>query len=409
MAAVDIERIRRARRRIDGHVAKTPLLHSQVLSARTGADLHLKFENLQFTASFKERGALNRLLTMTSAQRRHGVVAMSAGNHGQALARHGARLGIPVSIVMPRTTPNAKVAQTRVFGAEVILHGDSFVETLAFTQTLAEERRLTLIHPFDDEEVIAGQGTLGLEIVEQMPDAATLIVPVGGGGLLAGVAVAAKAMRPDIHIVGVQSARFSAVADAFNGRPPGTTGPNTVAEGFAVETPGSKTLPLIRRYADRMVTVTEHDIEGAIFALLEVEKTVVEGAGAAGLAAVMADVSVASGKTVLVLSGGNIDMMVLSSVLQRGLVRHRRLVRMALELPDVPGALATLVGRLAALNSNIVDIVHRRAFDASSARTAVVDLVLQMQGEAQAATVVQSLRQAGYDVRLNEPLANIDP
>ena len=407
MAAVDIEQIRQARQRIDGRIATTPLLHSAVLSARTGADLHLKFENLQFTASFKERGALNRLLLLSADERRRGVIAMSAGNHAQALACHGSRLDIPVSIVMPRYTPNAKVAQTRVFGADVMLHGNSFAETLAFTRKLADERRMTLIHPFDDDAVIAGQGTLGMEIVEQMPDVETLIVPVGGGGLIAGIAVAARAMRPEVSIVGVQCSRFSALADAFNCRESAATRPGTIAEGIAVETPGIKTLPIIRQHIDRMATVTESDIECAIFTMLEIEKTVVEGAGAVTLAAVMADPSLATGKTVLVVSGGNIDMMVLSSVVQRGLVRSKRLVRMTLELPDVPGSLAALTARLGELDSNIVDIVHQRTFGASSARATLVELVLQMRGEEQADAVAQSLRGDGYDVRVNESSADV--
>ena len=363
-----------------------------------GADLHLKHENLQFTASFKERGALNRLLLLGADARRQGVVAMSAGNHAQALAYHGSRLDVPVTIVMPRTTPNAKVAHTRVFGAEVLLHGSQFAETLAFTQQLAAERSLTLIHPFDDEAVIAGQGTLGLELLEQLPDVDTVVVPVGGGGLISGVAVAAKALRPEVAIVGVQAERFSAAAALFNGRAASPAKPGTVAEGIAVERPGELTMPIIDAHVDSLVTVSEREIERAIFALLEVEKTVVEGAGAAALAAVWANPELAKGKTVLVLSGGNIDMMILTSVLQRGLVRSRRLVRLAVELPDVPGSLAALAAIFGELDSNIVDIVHQRAFRASSARTSVVEIVLEMHGEEQVEAVAEALRQRGYDV-----------
>ena len=392
--------IRTARRRIGAQVRRTPLAHTAVLSTLLDADLHLKFENLQFTASFKERGALNRLLTMDEAQRRRGIVAMSAGNHAQALAYHGQRLGVPVTIVMPRFTPNVKVRQTRVFGAEVLLHGNSFAETSAYTRSLAEERTLTLVHPFDDEEVIAGQGTLGLELLEQAPDLDTLIVPVGGGGLIAGVAVAAKSIRPDIVVVGAQAERFSAAADLFNGRPVGPSQPGTIAEGIAVGTPGAITMPIIQAFVDRIVTVTEHHIERAVFALLEIEKTVTEGAGAVALAAVFAEPSLAAGKTALVLSGGNIDMMILSSIVQRGLVRSRRLVRLAVEIPDVPGSLAALTALLGELDSNIVDIVHQRAFRASSARATLVECALQMRGEEQAEEVVKSLAAAGYDVNV---------
>ena len=400
--AVTIDAIRAARQRIGPHIVKTPLARSAVLSSRLERDVYLKFENQQFTASFKERGALNRLLQLTDDERQRGVTAMSAGNHAQALAYHGSRLDVPVTIVMPRATPNAKVAQTRVFGTEVILHGSSFAETLAFTRQLAAERRLTLIHPFDDEAVIAGQGTLGLELIEQLPDVDTLVVPVGGGGLVSGIALAAKALRPGVSIVGVQAERFSAAAAMFNGRDPGPTGPRTVAEGIAVERPGEHTMPLIRAHVDALATVAEQDIERAIFTLLEVEKTVVEGAGAAALAAVWANPKLAAGKTALVLSGGNIDMMILASVLQRGLVRSHRLVRLAVELPDVPGSLAALAAILGELDSNIVDIVHQRAFRASSVRASVVELVLEMRGEEQEQVVVAALREAGYEVTTSD-------
>ena len=399
---VTFDAIAEARERIGDHVVRTPLLRSETLSAMFGADLHLKFENLQFTASFKERGALNRLLLLDDTARRDGVIAMSAGNHAQALAYHGARLGIPVTIVMPRHTPNAKVEQTKVFGAEVFLHGDRFGETLTYTHGLAEDRGLVLVHPFEDDAVIAGQGTLGLEILEQAPDLDTVIVPVGGGGLLAGTSVAVRARSSDIALVGVQADRFRAAVDAFEGREPNRGPSGTIAEGIAVDGPGATAMDLLRRNVDRMVTVSESDIERAIFVLLEFEKTVTEGAGAAALAAVIADSSIAAGKTVLVLSGGNIDMMVLSSVLQRGLVRSRRLVRIAVEIPDLPGALGELTQRLGALDSNIVDIVHQRAFGASTVRATVVELVLQMRGEEQVGAVVGALREVGYEVRLDD-------
>ena len=397
---VTLDAIKAARTRLGRQVVLTPLAKSETLSAQLGADLYLKFENQQFTASFKERGALNRLLLLDDEDRARGVTAMSAGNHAQALAYHGSRLGIPVSIVMPRYTPNAKVEQTRVFGAEVILHGSQFAETLEFTRRLAQERGYTLVHPFDDEAVIAGQGTLGVELLEQVPDLDTVIVPVGGGGLIAGVSVACKAINPEIAVVGVQAERFSAAADLFNDREPSSSRPGTVAEGIAVEAPGVKTLAIIRTHVDRMVTVSEHEIEAAVFKLLEVEKTVTEGAGATALAAVLAEPSVAVGKTALVLTGGNIDMMILSSVLQRGLVRTKRLVRLAVETPDVPGSLARLTGILGDLDSNIVDVVHQRAFGTSSVRATRIEFVLQMRGEEQSDVVIRTLREAGYDAQL---------
>lgn len=398
--AVDLAAIRAARARIGACVARTPLAKSFTLSAMFGADIHLKFENRQFTASFKERGALNRLLLLSPEERRRGVAAMSAGNHAQALAYHGSRLGIPVAIVMPRHTPNAKVAKTRVFGAEVLLHGSVFAETLEFTRELARERDLVLVHPFDDQAVIAGQGTLGLEMVEQLPDVDTVVVPVGGGGLLAGVAVAVRAVRPEARLVGVQAERFRAAVDLFGGREASAPARGTVAEGIAVETPGVLTMPIIRANVDRLVAVSEEAIEKAVFTLLEVEKTVTEGAGAAALAAVATDPNMAKGKTAVVVSGGNIDMMLLSAVLQRGLVRSKRLVRLAVEVPDVPGSMAALTRLLSDLDSNIVDIVHQRSFDASSAKATVIQFVLQMRGEEQVEEVVASLRQAGYEVRM---------
>ncbi|MCY3821202.1 MAG: threonine ammonia-lyase [Gammaproteobacteria bacterium] len=396
---VTFDDIEAAKARLGSAIARTPLTRSETLSRRLGANLHLKFENLQFTASFKERGALNKLLLLDEDERRQGVIAMSAGNHAQALAYHGSRLGIQVTIVMPRHTPNAKVEQTRVFGADVFLHGDRFDETLEYTHRLAAELGRILVHPFEDEAVIAGQGTLGIEVVGQMPDLDTLIVPVGGGGLLAGTATAVRALRPEVTIIGVQAQRFSAAVAAFDGRDPGPALPGTVAEGIAVGTPGDITMRIIRQAVDRMVAVSERDIERAVFQLLEIEKTVTEGAGAVALAAVIADPALAAGKTVVVLTGGNIDMMMLSSVVQRSLVRARRLVRIAVEIPDQPGALGELTRRLGELDSNIVDIVHQRAFGVSTVRATVVELVLQMRGEEQVEAVVGSLRNAGYDVR----------
>ncbi len=395
---MDIADIQAARERIAGQVAVTPLSHSATLSKLTGAEIYLKFENLQFTSSFKERGALNCLLCLEDEERDRGVIAMSAGNHAQALAYHGQRLGIPTTIVMPRFTPNAKVAQTRVFGAEVILHGSEFDEARSFTLELARQRDLTLVHPYDDPRVIAGQGTLGLELLEQAPDAEVVVVPVGGGGLIGGVAAAVKAERPEIRVVGVQVERFPAAHNFFHGIGDSPRGVGTVAEGIAVKSPGSQTLPLIRGYVDDMMLVSEEQVEQAIFTLLEIEKTVVEGAGAVALAAVYAHRSAFAGRrTVLILSGGNIDMMILSSVLQRGLVRSHRLVRLRVEIPDVPGALAALTGVLAELDSNIIEIEHQRAFAGSSVRSTMVELVLQMRGEEQVDQVLAALAAKGYE------------
>lgn len=391
-----------AAERIRGSVAYTPLAKSETLSALVGANVFLKFENLQFTASFKERGALNRLLTLTPAERAGGVIAMSAGNHAQALAHHGRRLGVPTVIVMPRHTPNAKVEQTRVFGAEILLHGASFDETLGFTKELAAQRNLTLIHPFDDPAVVAGQGTVGLEVVADQPDLDAFIVPVGGGGLIAGTSLAAKHAVPDIEIVGAQAERFAAVYEHFHGSA-GQPAPafGTVAEGIAVKSPSALTLGIIQRWVDDVITVSEEEIEAAVFMLLEVEKTVAEGAGAAALAALFKHRERFAGRNVaVVVSGGNIDMMTLSSLLQRGLVRRGRLVRLRVELPDVPGSLSAMTAILGELDSNIMEIVHQRAFGASSVSVTLVDLTLRMRGEEQAEVVLQALAKAGYAARI---------
>lgn len=385
--------------RLHGQITETPCLRSKTLSVMTGSDVYLKFENLQFTSSFKERGAVNYLAQMSAEQRARGVLAMSAGNHGQALAYHGSRMGVPTTIVMPRSTPNAKVEQTRVFGAEIVLHGNQFDETRAHAEQLACERGLTLVHPFNDARVIAGQGTAGLELIRQVPDLDTVIVPVGGGGLISGVAVAIKGTRPSVQIVGVQAERYASTVRAYYDESERAAEPGTVAEGIAIKSPGSLTLPMIKKHVDQLLTVSEEQIEQAMFDLLEIEKTVVEGAGAAALAALRAHASSFAGRrVVLLLTGGNVDMMILSSILRRGLVRTHRLVRLSVEIPDLPGALASLTRVLGELDSNIIDISHQRSFGGSSVRATRVDLVLQMRGEEQAERVSQALSQRGYQV-----------
>jgi len=399
---MQLQDIQAARERIRDQIEYTPCPQSATLSAMTGAEIFLKFENLQFTASFKERGALNCLLQLSRENKRRGVIAMSAGNHAQGLAYHGKRLGIPTCIVMPRHTPNAKVEQTRVFGAEIVLHGEQFDETLAFTLDAAATRDMTLVHPYDDPAVIAGQGTLGLEMMEQIDDLDVLVVPVGGGGLIAGVALAAKSVRP-IELVGVQGERYPSAYNAFKDLADVIPGGGTVAEGIAVKSPGVLTLSMLKSQVDDMLLVSEEQIEKALFSLLEIEKTVAEGAGAAGLAAVMQHPERFQGRRVgVVLSGGNIDMMILSSILQRGLVRSHRLLRLRVELSDVPGALADITRLLGELDSNIIDISHQRTFGGSTVRAAVVELVLQRRGEEQAEQVVRALNEQGFDAELTD-------
>ncbi len=399
---VSVDDIQLARERLAESIVRTPFEQSDTLSSVIGVPLYLKHENQQYTASFKERGALNRLLAMTDAEREHGAIAMSAGNHAQALAYHGRRLGIPTTIVMPRTTPNAKVEQTRAHGAQVMLHGVRFDETREYTRELSRKRGLTLVHPYDDPAVIAGQGTVALEMLETGQPIDVLLVPVGGGGLISGVAIAVKALRPEARVVGVQCERYPFAHHAFHGLDPNQLpSHDTVADGIAVKSPGELTMELIRRYVDDMVLVREDDIEQAIFMLAEIEKTVVEGAGAAGVAAAIRYAERFEGRNVAtILCGGNIDMMTLSAVLQRGMVRTHRLVKLRVEVPDIPGALGQVTQLIGELQSNIVEISHQRTFAASSARAAVVEMVLQLRGEEQAEEVVEALRAWGLDARM---------
>ncbi|TVS09048.1 MAG: threonine ammonia-lyase [Gammaproteobacteria bacterium] len=387
---------------IEGQVIHTPTLRSRTLSQITGAEVWLKFESHQFTASFKERGALNRLLALNTTQRERGVIAMSAGNHAQAVAYHAQRLGIPATIVMPRSTPNAKVDQTRVFDPEVILHGLVFDESAVLAKELAEERGLTMIHPYDDPAVMAGQGTLALELLADAPRPEAILVPIGGGGLISGVATVMAALAPETEVIGVQAERFPGAYRALKGEAP-ETGSFTIAEGIGVKAPGELTLPVIRSKVHDVLLVSESDLERAVLMLLEIEKAVVEGAGAAGLAALLAYPDRFRGKRVmLLLCGGNLDLMVLSSLILRGLVRSHRLVRVRVEVPDLPGALGEVCQLLGELDSNIIDIHHQRAFSGSSVRATGVDFVLQMRGAEQIEQVLGTLARRGYKARLVE-------
>ncbi|MFO7986763.1 MAG: threonine ammonia-lyase [Desulfatiglandaceae bacterium] len=390
--------IRDAAEAIQGKVKNTLCVPSVTLSEITGTNLVLKFENLQFTASFKERGALNKLLTLSPQSRKAGVIAMSAGNHAQAVAYHARNLGIRAVIVMPRYTPNLKVEHTRAFGAEVILKGEDFDEAVAFTRQIASQRGLELIHPYDDEKIIAGQGTVALEMLEAFPDLECMVVPVGGGGFIAGCAVAAKSVNPDIAIIGVEAERYASVCRALNIAVP-EWGQSTIAEGIAVKAPGAIPLNIIKTDVDTVLLVDEGDMEEAVLLLLEVEKTVVEGAGAAGLAALMKHPGVFSGKKVgLILSGGNIDLLSLSSIIQRGLVRTGRLVRLKVELRDCPGSLSEVTRRIADAEANIMEVHHQRAFTELPLQSAEVEFVLQTRGLSHVRALIKELKSAGYDV-----------
>lgn len=396
---VELKDIQAAAKVIAGHVVNTPCLHSRTLSEITGAEVYLKFENHQFTASFKERGALNKLASLDAAQRKQGVIACSAGNHAQGVAYHATRLGIPAVIVMPRFTPFVKVEQTQRHGAEVILEGEGFDLAKAHAIEMGKARGLTLVHPYDDELVIAGQGTCGLEILEEHPGIDTLVVAIGGGGLISGISIAAKAIKPDIEVVGVEAERFPSMYHAIKGTEP-TFSASTIAEGIAVKDAGLITREIVRKNVAEILLVSEGDIEQAITMLLEIEKTVVEGAGAAPLAALIRHGERFRGRKVgLVLGGGNIDPMMLSEIIERGMVRAGRLARVLVEVRDLPGSLAKVTACLAEQNANIEEVHHQRAFTTLAVQNAEVDLVLKTRNHEHVAQIVAALQRAGFKAR----------
>ena len=396
--AITLADVEAAALRLEGRIVRTPCLPSRTLSDIYGAEIWLKFENLQYTASFKERGALNRLSALSPEERRRGVVAASAGNHAQGVAYHARRLGIPAVIVMPRETPFVKIENTEKLGARVVLHGHSVEDATAHARELARRDGLVFVHPYDDPLIIAGQGTIALEMLDQAPDLEVLVVPVGGGGLISGIAVAARGRRPEIEILGVEAALFPSVRRLLEGREVAAGGP-TIAEGIAVKRPGALTLPIIRRLVAEVLLVEESAIEAAVLQLLEIEKTVVEGAGATGLAAIASEPGRFRGRRVgLVLSGGNIDSRLLSGVILRGLVRTDRLVRLRVGIPDTPGSLARVAAIIAESGGNIVDVVHQRAFSRLSVKQADVDFTVETRNAAHARDIQRALEEAGLSV-----------
>jgi threonine dehydratase len=391
--------IRQAAQRLQGQVLNTPCVESRTLSELTGAQVFLKFENLQFTASFKERGACNKLAQLSSSERERGVVAMSAGNHAQGVAYHAQRLGLRAVIVMPRFTPGVKVERTRSFGAQVVLHGDTLEEASAHAFELARREQLTFIHPYDDEAIVAGQGTVGIEMLEAVPGLDVLLVAVGGGGLVAGIAVAGKGLRPDIEVVGVQALRFPNMFNAVK-HAAMPQGGSTIAEGIAVGAPGRITRQIIERQVDDLVLVDEGDIEQAIVMLLEIEKTLVEGAGAAGLAALLKYPERFAGRKVgLVLGGGNIDPLLLAAIIERGMVRAGRLARISVSARDVPGSLAHITAIVSEAGANIDEVHHQRAFTMLAAQNVEVELVIQTRGREHIETVLEALHAGGFQAR----------
>lgn len=399
-APVTLADIEAAAARLAGHVLDTPFVESKTLSQITGAQVFLKFENLQFTASFKERGALNKLAALVqSGQPVRGVIAASAGNHAQGVAHHAQRLGLRAVIVMPVLTPTVKVERTRGFGAEVVLHGNGFDEARDHAMRLAERDGLTFIHPFDDPLVIAGQGTIGLEMLREQPALDTLVIAVGGGGLISGIATAARALQPGLKIIGVQTARFPAMVNVVQGTAH-PQGASTIAEGIAVGQPGQITRRIVAQLVDDLVLVDEGDIEQAIVMLLEIEKTLVEGAGAAGLAALLKDPARYAGQRVgLVLCGGNIDPLLLSAIIERGMVRAGRLARIRVGARDAPGVLARITAIVAEAGANIDEVHHQRAFSALSVQNVEVVLVLQTRNPAHVREVLDALASAGFEAQ----------
>ena len=395
---LELKDIQAAAARLSGHVLDTPFVESRTISQLTGCQVFLKFENLQYTASFKERGACNKLAQLSADERARGVIAMSAGNHAQGVAYHAQRLGLRAVIVMPRFTPGVKVERTRGFGAEVVLHGDSLAEARQHAYALAEQQGLCFVHPYDDEQIAAGQGTLALEMLAEQPDLDLLVVAIGGGGLIAGVATAAKGLNPDIEIIGVQTQRFPSMFNAVRQAelPMGTS---TIAEGIAVTQPGAITQEVVARLVDDMLLVDEGDIEQAVLMLLEIEKTLVEGAGAAGLAALLRHPQRFAGKKVgMILSGGNIDPLLLAAIIGRGMVRSGRLARIKVSARDVPGVLARITATVAAAGANIEEVHHQRAFTMLAAQSVEIELVLQTRNKAHIDEVIAALQAEGMQV-----------
>ena len=397
---VTLKDIQAARERIASAISRTPLAKSENLSKICGNQVYCKLENLNITGSFKERGALNKLLQLTDAEKKSGVISASAGNHAQGVSYHAQRLGIAATIVMPTRTPLIKVSAVKSHGAEVVLHGSNFDDAYAEAVRIQTDRKLTFVHPFNDPAIIAGQGTIGLEILEQLPDVDTIVAPIGGGGLAAGIGLAVKSVAPQVKVYGVQAKRIAAMdASLAKGELVTLAGVRTLAEGIAVRTPGSITFPLVQKWVDGIVTVDEEEIASSILLLIEKEKTVVEGAGATTLAALVNDRLPMTGKkVVIVLSGGNIDVNVLSRIIERGLVKDGRMVRLTVRIQDVPGALATLTAQLGEAQANILEIYHNRAFSKADLGETEVEVTLETKGAAHIEQVIGRLKKKGYTV-----------
>ena len=403
--AIGLEDVLAARERIRDAIYYSPCAHSEMLSGLTGQQVYLKLENLQMTGSFKERGALNKIAMLTPEQAERGVIAASAGNHAQGVAHHATTRGIRSMIVMPQQTPLVKVTATRNFGAEVLLHGANYDEAYAEARRICGENGMTFIHPFDDAEVMAGQGTIGLELLEQVPRLQAVVVPIGGGGLIGGIACAIKeacvqASRPEVKVIGVQTSRLPSMMEAMAVGGPVTVDPaTTIADGIAVRRAGAVTFPMVAKYVDEIVTVDEDEIASAILMLLEREKTLAEGAGATALAAVLQRKSALlrpQAHTAVLVCGGNIDVTLLNRIIERGLVQDGRLIRLRIHLLDRPGALADLTQLIASHRANIMDTLYNRAYYGVSLGDTVIDITMETRGREQVAELLQALTAGGY-------------
>jgi len=397
---VTLADIHQAAELLKGHIVETPCIPSRTLSAIAGADIWVKFENLQFTASFKERGALNKLSKLTEEERKRGVIAMSAGNHAQGVAYHAGRLGIPATIVMPEGTPFIKVEHTENFGAKVVLKGATLDQSQIEAERLAREEGLVLVHPYDDPDVIAGQGTIGLEMLTAVPELDTLVVPIGGGGLIAGIAIAAKAIKPSIEIVGVEVEAYSAMYQTLRGLPV-EVGGDTIAEGIAVKNIGRLPQSIVRDLVSDVILVPDAEVERAVALFLNIEKTVSEGAGAAGLAAVLTHAERFKGRKVgLVLCGGNIDSRLLAQVIMRQLVREGRLIAIRIGVPDRPGALGRITTLVGEAGGNIIEASHQRLFTTATVKATDIDLTVECRSRKHAEKVMETLRNGGFKVKV---------
>jgi threonine dehydratase len=397
---VTLDDVRRAAEAIKGQVERTPCQRSRTLSQLTGAEVFLKFENLQFTAAFKDRGSLNKLLSLTPEQRKAGVIAMSAGNHAQAVAYHASRLGIPATIVMPETAPFVKVKHTREYGARIVQKGMTLSDCEPVTNEIAAKEGLVFVHPYDDAAIVAGQGTIGLEMLEDFPDLDTIIVPIGGGGLISGIAIAAKALKPSIRIVGVETELYPSMRNALKGGG-AISGGQSIADGIAVKNAGAITREICRNLVDEFLLVSEESIERAIALLLSIEKTVTEGAGATGFAALLQHPALFKGRKVgVVLSGGNIDPRLLANVIMRELQRERRILTIGVEIEDRPGILAKVATIVGDAGANIIEVVHERMFTDLPAKGAELRVTMETRDTAHADQICAAVRAAGYAVRV---------